>query len=96
MSQYQEGFEVFTDIVKQLAIAEDAIDGRLTGIFHRYPELCQVALPEFLNHRLSQIEKSVDYPDYAAFIAEQDNTKLRKIAEQIFQAYYEFMQERLT
>ena len=93
MSQYQEGFDVFTDLIRQMATAEAAIDGRLIGVFHRYPELCRVTLPAPLSHCLSQIEKSVDYPDYEAFINQQENTVLQKIAGQLFQVYQEFIQE---
>jgi len=96
MSQYDQGFEVFTDLIKQLAVSEDDVAGRLIGFFHRYPELCQVTFPEFLDHRISQIESSVDYPDYEAFIVNQDYSDLRKIAEKIFQAYQEFTQELLS
>lgn len=96
MPQYTQGFEVFTDLIKVLAVSEDEVHGRLIGFFHRYHELVPVTLPDFLSHRLTLIEKSVDYPDYEAFIVAQDCTALRKIAEQIFQAYQEFTQELLS
>lgn len=96
MSQYLEGFEAFTEIIRQLSVAEDAIDGRLIAFFRRYHELSHVALPEFVSQRLSQIEISVNYPNYEAFIAEENNSNLRYIAEQIFQAHYEFNQTLLS
>lgn len=96
MSQYIQGFEAFTDLVKILAVSEDEIAGRLVGFFHRYHELAPVSLPDFLSRRLTQLERSVDYPYYEAFIVTQDGTTLRKIAEQIFQAHQEFTQELLS
>lgn len=96
MSQYTQGYEVLTDLIKILAVSEDEITGRLIGFFRRYHELVLVCLPDFLSHRLNLIEKSVGYPDYEAFIVRQDCAALRKIAEQIFQAYQEFTQELLS
>lgn len=76
MSSFSQGLEVFTDLIKVLAVSEDSIDGRLIGFFRRYHELAPTALPDFLSHRLTKIEKSVDYPDYDAFISSQELASL--------------------